>query len=109
MTITDDDVQKAIDWLRDTALKAAKARAEREYLSEFRKVLKAQIMRENKTESIGAQEAIAYADNRYIAHLDCIRTAIEVDEHLRFLRVAAEAKVEAWRTMSSNERAGIIR
>jgi len=61
-------------------------------------------MREHKQESLGAQEAIAYDDQRYRSHLDCIRTAIEADEHLRFLRVAAEAKIQAWQTQSANER-----
>lgn len=106
--ITDDEIDRALAYLRDTALKAAKARAERAYLEEFRKVLKGQIMRENKAESLGAQEAIAYATPRYIAHLDCIRTAIEADEHLRFLRVAAEAKIQAWQTQSANNRRNIV-
>lgn len=106
--ILDDDIEKAIDWLRDTALKAAKGRAERAYLEEFRKVLKSQIMREHKTESLGAQEAIAYSDSRYLSHLDCIRIAIEADEHLRFLRVAAEAKIQAWQTQSANNRRNIV-
>ena len=105
--IEDSDIEKAVDYLRDTALKAAKARAERAYLEEFRKVLKSQVMREHINESLGAQEALAYSDKRYIAHLDCIRTAIEADEHLRFLRIAAEAKLAAWQTMSANNRKNV--
>ena len=102
--ITDDDVQKAVDYLRDNAPEAAKARAERVYVEEYRKTIKAQIMCEHKTESGIAQEREAYADPRYISHLDAIREAVEIDEKHRFLRSAAEAKLEAWRTFSANDR-----
>ena len=44
--ITDDDVEKAIDYLRDSATNAAQSRANRIYMDEFRKSLKALIMRE---------------------------------------------------------------
>ena len=102
--ITDDEVQKAVDYLRDNAPEAAKARAERVYVEEYRKTIKAQIMCEHKEESGIAQEREAYADPRYITHLDAIREAIEIDEKHRFLRSAAEAKLEAWRTFSANDR-----
>ena len=102
--ITQESVEQAIDYLRNSATKASKARAEFGYVSEYRKVIKAQIMRENNDKPIGAQEAIAYADPRYKAHLDAIKEAEEQAEYHRFMRVAAEAKIEAWRTQSSNER-----
>jgi hypothetical protein len=102
--ITQDDVERAIDYLRDSAVKASKARAEFGYVAEYRKVIKAQIMRENDDKPLGAQEAIAYADPRYTSHLKAIREAEEAAEYHRFMRVAAEAKIEAWRTQCSNER-----
>jgi len=105
--ISDDDIEKALDFLRDSATKAAKARAEYGYVAEYRKVVKAQIMRENDDKPLGAQEAIAYADARYLQHLKAIREAEEAAEYLRFMRVAAEAKIEAWRTQSSNNRKNI--
>lgn len=107
MKISDDDVEKAIDFLRDSAPKAAKAQAEFGYVSEYRKVIKAQIMRENDDKPLGAQEAIAYSDPRYKQHLQAIREAEEAAQYQRFMRIAAEAKIEAWRTQSSNERAKV--
>jgi hypothetical protein len=103
--ITDDEIDKALDYLRDNADEAAKARAERHYVTEYLKVVKAQIMKEHDTKSAVIQEREAYADPRYIAHLGVISTAIERDEKCRFMLSAAEAKIEAWRTQSSNERA----
>jgi hypothetical protein len=103
--ITDDEIDRALDYLRDNADEAAKARAERVYVEEYRKVVKAQIMKENGTMTAVLQEREAYADPRYAAHLDAIREAVQRDEKCRFMLSAAEAKIEAWRTQSSNERA----
>lgn len=103
--ITEDEVQRALDWLRESAGDAAQARANREYVEQFRKTIKAQIMQEYNTLPIGAQERNAYADARYISHLDAIREAIEADEKHRFLMAAAQARLDAWRTMQATERA----
>lgn len=103
--ISDDDIEKALDYLRDNAPKAAKAKADRIYCEEFRKVVKGQLMRENDDKALGAQEAIAYADPRYKQHLEVMKDAIERDEYHRWMLVAAEAKIEAWRSQQANQRA----
>lgn len=102
--ITDDDVEKALDYLRDNAPKAAKSKAERIYMEEYRKVVKAQIMREADNKPLGAQEAIAYSDARYKQHLEAMKEAIERDEYHRWMLTAAEAKISAWQTQSRNAR-----
>lgn len=105
--IAETEIEKALDYLRDNATKAASARANRAYVEEFRKVLKAQIMREYPTDALGTQEAKAYSDPRYAAHLKAISEAIEADEHHRFMMNAAQAKIDAWQTQSANNRKGI--
>ena len=54
--ITDEDVSKAVDYLRDTAEEAAKNKSERIYLEEYRKSLKAMIMKDHLEMSVSAQE-----------------------------------------------------
>jgi len=103
--ISDAEIEKALDYLRDNSLLAAKARAERLYMEEYRKVVKAQLMGKSNESAVGAQERYAYAHEEYAAHLDAMRTAIELDEKHRFLLAAAQAKIEAWRTEQSNYRA----
>lgn len=103
--ISDEEVDKAVEYLRTNARQAAQAKANRIYLEEYRKVVKSQIMRENSNMALGAQEAIAYSDPRYTQHLKAMETAIERDEYNRWMMVAAEAKVEAWRTQSATRRA----
>jgi hypothetical protein len=106
-SISDDDVDRALDFLQDNAKEAAQARAERAYIEQYRKTLKAEIMKEHLNMPIGGQEREAYADPRYKALLDGLRDAVKADEYHRFMRVAAEAKIEAWRTQSSNARSKI--
>jgi len=101
----DTKAEKALSWLTDNASKAAKARATREYLSEYRKSLKAILMASAPGDSVAAKEMAAYADPRYTAHLDALRMAIEDDERFRWLQVAAEAVIEVWRTGQANQRA----
>jgi hypothetical protein len=103
--IDDAAVERAVQWMVDNAAAAAQARANREHMSEYRKTLKAQIMREHASLPLQAQEREAYADERYVAHLDALRTAIEQDERMRWLMGAAETKVSAWQTMSRMQRA----
>jgi 16S rRNA G966 N2-methylase RsmD len=103
--ITDDDIEKAVEYLRTNARAAAQAKANRIYTEEYRRVVKGQIQRENDDKALGAQEAIAYADPRYRQHLEAMKEAIEKDEYNRWMMTAAEAKIEAWRTQQANQRA----
>lgn len=105
--ISDDEIDKALDFLRDNARDAAQARADRVYVEEFRKTLKAQLMKEHGNLSAVLQEREAYSDDRYVQHLEAIKEAVRTDEFHRFMRIAAEAKIEAWRTQSSNMRANV--
>lgn len=102
--ISETDIEKAVDWLRNNAEPAAKARAERLALEEGRKSLKAILMKEHVTLALGAQEREAYADVRYKTHLEGLRQAVYEDERNRMLRGAAITKIDAWRTMESSRR-----
>ena len=89
---------KAILYIIDTAPLYAKAKADRMYLEEFRKSRKAQLQSQAGTEVIGKQESFAYAHPDYIAILEGIRQAVEIEEKYRWLMTAAQAKIECWRT-----------
>lgn len=106
-TESEINIFKCLDYLRDNAPAYAKAKADRVYLEEFRKSLKALEM--SKAETLGAksaatQERDAYASPEYVAHLDGLREAIENEEILRWRMVAAQAKIEVWRTIESSRR-----
>jgi len=103
--ISEDDIEKSVDYLRDNARKAGQARANRLYLDEYRKVVKAQVMREKDNQPLGAQERDAYASVTYGEHLEALKEAIEKDEYHRWMMIAAQAKIEMWRTQQANARA----
>ena len=103
--VKDEELDKALAYLRDTATEAAQARANRLYLDDYSRVLRANLMAEHLAEPVNAQERWAYADIRYRNHLEGLKQAIFEDEKHRFLREAAAAKVEAWRTYQANLRA----
>ena len=89
---------RAIQYLIDTAPLYSKAKATRMYLDEFRKSRRSQLMSQAGTEVLGKQETYAYAHPDYIEILEGIREAVEQEERYRWLMVAAQARIEVWRT-----------
>jgi hypothetical protein len=82
----------------------AQARADRVYCEEWRKSLKAILMKEHAALPAVAQEREAYADPRYLQHLDALKTAVEAEEAARWRMVTAQAAVEVWRSMEASNR-----
>jgi len=99
------DPHKAVDYILKNAKAHAKAKAERNYLEEYRKSLKAILMKKCLETAIGAQEREAYAHPEYTALLEGIRAAMEEEEKLRWDLIAAQAVIDIWRTEQSNLRA----
>jgi hypothetical protein len=99
------DPQAAVTFMLTQAPKYAKAKAERVYLDEYRKSLKAILMQRCNEQSIGAQERDAYAHPEYTAHLKALEAAVEAEETLRWQMVAAQTRVEVWRSQEASNRA----
>jgi hypothetical protein len=101
------NIFRALDFIRDNAPEYAKAKATRVYLEEFRKSKKALLMKDAERaghNAVSAQEREAYADESYRQHLESLQAAVEAEEKLRWLMVAAQAKIEVWRTLESTRR-----
>ena len=96
--VTDEALEKALDYLRDEATDIATKRAQRLYLEDFSRVIKATIMAEHLAEPVNAQERYAYSDTRYLNHLEALKIAVYEDEKARYLREAAAVKIEVYRT-----------
>jgi hypothetical protein len=103
--ISDDQIQEAFDYLNDNATDAAQARANRLYLEDYTRVLKARLMGQSNEKHNNAQERYAYASPEYAVHLEALKTAIEKDETHRWKLKAMEVRIDAWRTEQSNYRA----
>jgi L-lysine 2,3-aminomutase len=96
---------RALDFIRDNAELYAQAKANVIYMTEYRKTVKASLMNESIEKTESAKESYAYAHPTYIQHLVALRDAHKDAEKLRWLMVAAEAKIEVWRSLESSARA----
>lgn len=103
----DIDPNDAIEYLFKHGKKFAKAKAERTYLEEYRKSLKALLMQQAQVDghqTAAAQEREAYADERYQALLKGLKAAVEAEEEVRWGLVAAQARIDVWRSQESSKR-----
>jgi hypothetical protein len=98
------DPHKAVDFIIANGKKAAKAKANRVYMDEYRKSLKAILMKKSMESSVNAQEREAYSHPEYVQHLKAIQEAVEVEEELRWQMIAAQARVEVWRSQEATNR-----
>lgn len=102
--IDENEVQRSVDYLLQTAGDGAQARANRVVLEHGLKRVKALAMMKHPDLSATAQEREAYASNEYKLALDGLQQAIFEDEQHRALRDAHSAKIEAWRTAEATRR-----
>jgi hypothetical protein len=99
-----NDPNKAIDYVIANAGKFAQAKANRIYLEEFRKSKKALLMNQSTEKTVNAREQYAYSHDEYLALLDGLKAAIEVEEKLKWEMQMAQARVEVWRSEQANNR-----
>jgi hypothetical protein len=50
------------------------------------------------------RESYAYADREYLANIEALGHAVEKEETIKWKFVAAQAKIEIWRTEQANNR-----
>jgi hypothetical protein len=98
------DPQAALETLWRIAPQYAEAKGTRVYLEEFRKSLKATLMKGCGETAIGAQEREAYADASYIEHIKAMQIAVQQEETLRWRLVASQAAIEVWRSQEASNR-----
>jgi len=106
----DSDVKNpelAIEYIYKNGKRYAKAKADRIYLEEYRKSLKSIIMSRSLEKAVNAQEREAYGDIEYIKLLNGLREAVEIEEEIRWGLVAAQARIEVWRSMEATSRAEV--
>jgi len=101
------NVFAALNYIRDHAKQYAQAKANRVYIEEYRKTLKATLMQQAQQEGATAsatQERDAYAHPDYAEHLKALGAAVEEEERLRWMIEAAKLKVSVWQSLGANAR-----
>ena len=98
------DPQLAVDYIIKHSKEYAIAKANVVYLTEYRKTQKAICFQSSLRSTMAEKEADAYAHKDYIAVLDGLKDAVETAERLRWMLVAAQARVEIWRSQEASNR-----
>ena len=99
------DPNDAIDYIYTNAPAYAKAKGELAELEAFKSSLKAIKMSESSEQSLGAQEREAYRSEAYQSLCKAIGLATEKAEALRWKLIAAQLRVEIWRSQEASNRA----
>lgn len=98
------DPTLAVEYIIENAGNFAAAKADRVYLDEFRKSKKALLMSQSTAKTAVEREQYAYSHNEYLELLQGLRSAVEVEEKLKFMLIAAQLKVDIWRTAQASNR-----
>ena len=102
-----EQIEKLIHEWRSSVSEYAKANADKVYLTEYRKSLKAIKIaeaQENGLKTGQERESYAYSHPDYIELLKGLREATEKAEELRYRMRIAEERIGIWRTKQANGR-----
>ena len=100
----DIDPNKAIEFIIKQSGIYAQSKANRVYIENYLRSAKSKMMMESTATSIAAKEMEAYATDDYIALLDGLKVAVETEEKLRWQLIAAQERVQIWRTQEATNR-----
>jgi len=98
------DPHEAINYMIKNAKAYAQAKAEVTYLEEFRKSKKAMLFSSAIGNTVADRENQAYSHPEYLAVLDGLKAAVEKAEGLRWMLVAAQARIDVWRSQEASNR-----
>ncbi len=96
---------RAVQYLIDSAAEYGAARADAQRCDDMLRHIKALIMAQSNEKSVTAQEREAYAHDRYLNAINEKFEAVKLAETMKAKREAANATIEMWRSLNSNQRA----
>ena len=98
------DPNQAIDYMIKHSAEYAQAKSQVTYLEEFRKSKKAMLFSAAIGNTIADKDNYAYSHPEYLAVLDGLREAVEEAERLRWMLVAAQSRIDIWRSQEASNR-----
>jgi hypothetical protein len=94
----------AIDYIIKQSEAYAQAKAQVTFLTEYRKTKKAICFQNSTRATMAEKEADAYAHPEYQAVLEGLKEAVEEAERLRWMLIAAQARIDVWRSQEASNR-----
>jgi len=98
------DPQDAINFMIKNAEAYAQAKANVVYLTEYRKTVKAIGFQRSLKSTMADKEADAYTTVEYKTCVEGLKEAVAEAERLRWMLVAAQARVDVWRSQEASNR-----
>lgn len=102
--VTDDDVDKALAFLRDSAIAVGAAREDMVKAGHMVKHVEALLYLASEQKNVEAKKADVRCQEKWLAATAEEARASGEYEKLKALREAANAKIEAWRSEQANYR-----
>jgi len=102
--ISDQEIQKALDWLRDNAEAIGKAKARTVRAGHMLKHIEALESKASDERAADSRKMEARTTQRYLKAIEEDAAAAGAYEEMRASREAAAHKIECWRTTSANYR-----
>lgn len=102
--VTDEDVEKALSFLRDSAADIGAARQQLAEKEALVKATEAILFLQSEEKSVEAKKADVRASWRWKEVSDEHAEAAGIFERMKALREAAAARIECWRSESANYR-----
>lgn len=98
------DPHEAINYMIRHSAEYAQAKSQVTYLEEFRKSKKAMLFAAAIGNTIADKDNYAYSHPEYLEVLDGLKAAVEEAERLRWMLVAAQARIDVFRTQEASNR-----
>lgn len=102
--MTEDDAERATQYLVDTAFKYGEARARQIKADAMLRHVKALVMKSCDENAVSAQEREAYASDEYKNAIGELFEATLEAEKMRAAREAACVRIDFWRSANANRR-----
>lgn len=99
----ENDPNVAIDYIAKTAPRYAQAKANRVFIENYLRTCKSKLMNMEEG-TLGNKEAYAYAHPDYEQQLKALQVATEEEEKLKYMLIAAQLRVEVWKTTEYTKR-----
>jgi len=103
--VSEADVEKALDYLRNSVEDASQAKSDMVLTEQFIKVTKANLMASSGATSAAAQEVLALSHKDYKIAVEAYSEAVRVFTYHQMKRESALAWIEAWRSKEASNRA----
>jgi hypothetical protein len=103
--ISEDDIEKALTYLRESVDKASSAKQQMVVTEQWIKTTKAELMAGMAGMSVSAAEVQALADPRYKQAVEAYGEAVKAFSWHQMKRETALAWIEAWRSQEASNRA----